>query len=491
MSLSHYLAKKCLVNSPTEATDSKTLRRVLSSYDLVGLGIGIIIGVGIFVLTGTVAAQYAGPAVIVSFILAAITCGLVGLCYAEFAALVPISGSAYTYAYVALGELVAWIIGWDLILEYSLGAAIVAVGWSGYVVSFLKDLGIVLPPTLTAAAGTPLTLTDGSTMTALFNLPAFLVILGVTILLLVGVRESVSFNAGVVGVKLAVILAFLGFGLPHINPANWVPFIPPNVGKFGEYGFSGILRGAGVIFVAYIGFDAVSTAAQETKNPQKDLPIGILGSLLICTCLYVLVAVVLTGLVPYKLLNVADPIAVGVNAIGLSWLSSVVKVGIIFGLSSGLLVAAYAQSRILYAMSRDGLLPGLFSVLHPRFGTPYVATALLGLLVSLLAGLTPIGVLGELISIGTLFAFIIVCVGILYLRYSQPGLPRPFRCPLVPWVPIGGILSCLYLVVGLPWETWLRLIVWLVIGLVVYFLYGQFHSNLSKQRRANGQSRRT
>lgn len=483
MTLSRYLAKKTIADLQTEATEGEVLRRSLGPLNLLGLGIGAIIGAGIFVLTGTAAAQYAGPAIVLSFILGAIACAFAGLCYAEFAALIPIAGSAYTYAYATLGELFAWIIGWDLILEYSLGAATVAVGWSGYIVSFLRDLGIVIPPQLTAATGTAITLADGTTATALFNLPALLGILAVTALLVVGVRESASFNGIIVIIKVAVILAFLAFGVSQVDAANWVPFIPENTGKFGEYGISGILRGAGVIFFAYIGFDAVSTAAQEAKNPQKDMPIGILGSLFICTVLYILVAGVLTGLVPYQSLNVPDPIAVGVDAIGLPWLAAVVKIGAIFGLSSVMLVLTYGQTRIFFTMAQDGLMPALFKGLHPRFKTPYLATILLGAIVGIVAAVTPIGILGELVSIGTLFAFIVVCAGVLYLRKAQPDLPRPFRCPLVPYVPIGGILACLYLVSGLPWETWLRLVVWLAIGMVIYFVYGRVNSTLLKKGR--------
>lgn len=478
-----YLERKSVVQLQTDASTGEHLQRALGAIDLVTLGIGCIIGAGIFVLTGTAAAQYAGPAIMLSFVLAGIACGFAGLCYAEFAALLPIAGSAYTYAYATLGEVVAWIIGWDLLLEYALGAATVAVGWSGYMISFLKDVGITLPASLTAAPGTHVVLTDNSTVTAVFNLPAFLAIIALTLLLMLGVRESTRFNGIIVAVKLAVIVTFVLFGVSHIDPAHWTPFIPPNTGKFGEYGFSGILRGAGVIFFAYIGFDAVSTAAQEAKHPQRDMPIGIIGSLLICTLLYIVVAGVLTGLVSYKALNVADPIAVGVNVIGLKWLAIAVKIGAIFGLSSVMLVLTYGQTRILYTMSRDGLLPPFLSRIHPRFKTPHITTLVLGTCVSLIAGLVPISTLGELVSIGTLFAFIVVCAGVLYLRYTQPSLYRPFRCPLVPFVPVTGIFICLYLVVGLPQETWLRLFVWLVVGLFIYFFYGHSHSVLQQDRR--------
>lgn len=483
MSRPRFLEKKSVAQLQTEASTGEHLQRALGAIDLVSLGIGCIIGAGIFVLTGTAAAQYAGPAIVLSFVLAGIACGFAGLCYAEFASLLPIAGSAYTYAYATLGELIAWIIGWDLLLEYALGSATVAVGWSGYAISFLKDLGITLPANLTAAAGTQVVLADHSTVTAVFNLPAFVAIIGLTLLLVFGVRESSRFNGIIVAIKLVVILVFIAFGVSHIDPAHWTPFIPPNTGKFGEYGFSGILRGAGVIFFAYIGFDAVSTAAQEAKHPQRDMPIGIIGSLLICTLLYIAVAGVLTGLVSYKSLNVADPIAVGVNVIGLKWLAIAVKIGAIFGLSSVMLVLTYGQTRILYTISHDGLLPAFLGRIHPRFKTPYITTLLLGACVSILAGLVPISTLGELVSIGTLFAFSVVCAGVLYLHYTQPSLYRPFRCPLVPFVPLTGILICLYLVFSLPQVTWLRLIVWLVVGLVIYFFYGQFHSLLPRERR--------
>jgi len=462
MSTSRYLAKKSVADLQTEKTDGTALKRTLGPWRLLALGVGAIIGAGIFVLTGQAAAQYAGPAIMLSFVLGGMACAFAGLCYAEFAALIPIAGSAYTYSYATLGELVAWIIGWDLVLEYALGTATVAVGWAGYVASFLRDLGLHLP----ALHG--------------FNPLAMLGVLGVTALLTFGVKESTSLNAAIVAVKLCVIALFLAFGLGHLHPANWHPFLPPNTGQFGQYGWSGVLRGAGVIFFAYIGFDAVSTAAQEAKNPQKDMPVGILGSLFVCTLLYIAVAGVLTGLVSYKQLNVADPIAVGVGSIGLPWLTEIVKVGVIAGLSSVMLVLMYGQTRIFYTMAGDGLLPAVFSRLHPRFQTPVAATWLLGIIVSLVAAFVPLAALGELVSIGTLFAFILVCAGVLYLRRAQPELTRPFRCPGVPFVPIGGILACLYLIAGLPWETQARLVAWLLIGFVLYFGYSRHHSKLGE-----------
>ena len=462
MNANRYLAKKSVADLQTEKTDGTALKRTLGPWRLLALGVGAIIGAGIFVLTGQAAAQYAGPAIMLSFVLGGIACAFAGLCYAEFAALIPIAGSAYTYSYATLGELVAWIIGWDLVLEYALGTATVAVGWAGYVTSFLRDLGLHLP----ALHG--------------FNPLAMLGVLGVTALLAFGVRESTSLNAGIVAVKLCVIGLFLAFGAGHLHPANWHPFLPANTGHFGHYGWSGVLRGAGVIFFAYIGFDAVSTAAQEAKNPQKDMPVGILGSLFVCTLLYIAVAGVLTGLVSYKQLNVADPIAVGVGSIGLHWLTEVVKVGVIAGLTSVMLVLMYGQTRIFYTMAGDGLLPSVFSRLHPSFHTPVVATWLLGGIVSILAAFVPLAALGELVSIGTLFAFILVCAGVLYLRRTQPELKRPFRCPGVPFVPVGGILACLYLIAGLPWETQVRLVIWLLLGFIVYFGYSRHHSRLFK-----------
>ena len=484
-----------------------TLKRTLGPGNLVALGIGAIIGTGIFVLTGSAAAQYAGPAIVLAFIVAGIGCGFAGLCYAEFAAMIPIAGSAYTYGYATLGELVAWIIGWDLILEYLFGAATVAVGWSGYVVSFLRDLGIHIPPQWSNAPGLDLvqlpgsnswvTVTDQLTQqlttqginiaslphaTGVFNLVAAVAIALVTILLVVGIKESARFNNIIVVIKLAVVIMFIlagGYFLlrnPDRVSENWTPFIPPREGDWGHYGIGGILRAAGVIFFAYIGFDAVSTTAQEAKNPQRDMPIGILGSLLVCTILYVLVSGILTALVPYSQLNVAEPIAVGIEATGYTMLTDLIKIGAIAGLSSVMLVMLLAQPRIFYTMSKDGLLPPMFSKLHPRFRTPHVSTILTGVICALVAGALPISLLGELVSIGTLLAFVIVCGGVWYLRVKEPNRPRPFRTPLVPLVPILGIVICFAMMAGLPGDTWLRLIVWLAVGLGIYFLYGRHHS---------------
>ncbi|MCR4339077.1 MAG: amino acid permease [Gemmatimonadaceae bacterium] len=461
--------------------EGQTLRRALGPLNLTMLGIGAIIGAGIFVLTGTAAAQYAGPAIVYSFLLAGTGCLFAGLCYAEFAAMIPIAGSAYTYGYATLGEFLAWIIGWDLILEYLFGAATVAVGWSGYFSAFMRELGVNLPAQL---VNSPLAYADGEfTRTgAVMNLPAVFIVAIMTALLVIGIRESARFNNLMVLVKLAIVLLVIGFGFMYVNQANWHPFMPPNTGEFGEFGWSGVVRGAGVIFFAYIGFDAVSTAAQEARNPQRDMPIGILGSLAICTVLYVLMALVLTGLASYTQLNVPHPVFVAIESAGpsLAWLRPVVNVGAIAGLASVVLVLLMAQPRIFYAMARDGLLPPVFGKVHPRFRTPYVTTILTGAVAAVVAGTFPIGVLGELVSIGTLLAFVIVSAGILVLRYREPNLPRPFRTPLVPLVPILSILICGYMMVSLPPDTWLRLMVWMALGLLIYFRYGKAHSKLGR-----------
>ena len=510
-----YFRRKALADLQREAGDDHGMKRALGPVNLTAIGIGGIIGAGIFVLTGQAAANYAGPAIVLSFVLAAVACGFAGLCYAEFAAMIPISGSAYTYSYATLGEFFAWFIGWDLVLEYAMGAATVAVGWSGYVVSFLRSFGIHIPPQVIAAPGTAYLYLDAALVqklqvpmapvegwytsssvaeaithagvslsgvpsaAALFNLPAMVIIGLVTALLVFGIRESANVNAVIVIIKVAIVITVIGVGIGYVNSANWVPFIPPNAGEFGKFGLSGVARGAGVIFFAYIGFDAVSTAAQEAKNPQRDMPIGILGSLVICTVLYILVALVLTGVVPYARLGVPDPIAVAIDAMGIPWLAKVVKLGAIAGLSSVILVLLLGQPRVFFSMSRDGLLPPIFSHLHPKYGTPHVTTIFTGVVVALVSAVVPINLLGELVSIGTLSAFVVVCAGVIVLRYRHPELPRPFRTPFVPTVPILGIISCLALMAGLPIDTWIRLVVWLAIGIGIYLTYGVRHSKLA------------
>jgi APA family basic amino acid/polyamine antiporter len=468
-------ARKDLASLLAEAS-SGTLRRELGPLALVTLGIGAVIGTGIFVLSGIVASQHAGPALIISMVLAGIACAFAGLCYAELASMIPVAGSAYTYAYATMGELVAWIIGWDLVLEYSLSSSTVAVGWSAYAVTLLGEMGINLPAQLTGSPGSHILLPDGTAVTALFNLPAVIVCLAVTALLVIGIRESARVNTIIVILKIAVLALFVAVGVRYADRANFHPFIPPNTGQFGSFGWSGILRGAGIIFFAYIGFDAVSTASQEAKNPGRDIPIGILVSLAICTVIYIAVGLVMTGLVPFAKLNVASPLAFAAQATGVRWLPPVISIGAICGLSSVILVNMLAQSRIFYSMSRDGLLPPLFAKLHPRFRTPHVTTIITGVLVAIASGLFPIAVLGLLVSMGTLLAFAIVCTGVLILRKTAPDTPRPFRTPGMPWVPIIGTLICLYLMTGLPLPTWIRLFVWLAVGLTIYFTYGRFRA---------------
>src|SRR4051812_8436200 len=475
--------RKSVAALQAEAAGDHSLKRALGPWNLTALGIGAIIGTGIFVLTGTVAAQNAGPAVILSFVFAGFASVFAALCYSEFASLVPMAGSAYTYGYATLGELVAWIIGWDLILEYALSATTVAIGWSGYVVSFLADLGIHIPPHWQAARGTVGTLADGTTTTAIFNLPAVFIIAVVTTLLVVGIRESANVNNVIVFIKLAVVVLFIVLAAPHVDPANWHPFIPPNTGEREHFGFSGVVAGAGIVFFAYIGFDAVSTAAQEAKNPQRDMPIGIIGSLILCTILYIVVAAIATGVVPYAQLDVPDPIARVADHAGLGFISSLIKLGAIAGLTSVILVQLLGQSRVFYSMSRDGLLPPFVRRIHPRFRTPYITSVATGLAVAIPAAILPVRDAAKLVSIGTLLAFVIVCVGVLVLRIREPDLPRPFKTPLVWFVAPMGALSAAYLMYHLDKETWLRLIVWFVIGLVIYFLYSRTHSRLATGQR--------
>lgn len=474
--------RKSVTQLQADALTDQRLKRALGATNLTALGIGGIIGTGIFVLTGTVAAQNAGPAVILSFVLAGVASIFAALCYSEFASLVPMAGSAYTYGYATLGELFAWIIGWDLILEYALGAVTVSIGWSGYVVSFLRDVGIQIPAQLSAARGTLVTLADGTQVTAIFNLPAVIIIGIITLLLVIGIKESASINNAIVLLKVAVVLLFIVGAAHAISSANWHPFIPPSSGVRGQFGWSGVMQGAGIVFFAYIGFDAVSTAAQEAKNPQRDMPIGIIGSLLICTVLYILVSAIATGVMSYRDLDVPDPIAVAADHAGLGWMSSLIKLGAIAGLSSVILVMLLGQSRIFWTMADDGLLPPFVSRVHPRFRTPWITSIITGVGVSIFSALFTVREAGSLVSIGTLLAFVIVSIGVLVLRIREPELPRTFKTPAV-WVvaPLGA-LSALYLMISLPGRTWTRLIIWFVIGIVVYFCYGVRRSKLAQRQ---------
>lgn len=459
------------------ANDNHGLRRHLGLTNLTLLGVGSVIGAGIFVLTGTAAQMHAGPAIVLSFVLSAFGCLLAGLCYAEFASMIPLAGSAYTYGYATMGELVAWIIGWDLILEYLFSTATVAVGWSGYMLSFLADFGIYLPSTL-AQAPFEYDQNGWHTTGSIINFPAVFIVVLLTVLLIVGIKETVKFNNLTVIIKVIVVLLFVGFGISHIHPENWTPFIPTNTGVWGHYGWSGVLAGSGVIFFAYIGFDAVSTTSQEAINPKRDLPLSILFSLLICTILYVAVSFVLTGIVNYKDLNVAAPIALAIDKCGntLNWLSPIIKIGTLAGLSSVILVTLLGQTRIFFAMAHDGLLWKCFGKTHKRFKTPHWSTLITGFFTALMAGLFPIGLLGELVSIGTLLAFMIVSIGIVILRKTEPDAPRAFRTPWVPFVPILGAIVCFVQMLALPGDTWLRLFIWMAIGFVIYFGYGIKHS---------------
>ncbi|NVN11388.1 MULTISPECIES: amino acid permease [Nguyenibacter] len=462
--------------------DSHGLRRVLGPASLIALGIGCTIGAGLFSLTGIAASENAGPAVVLSYIVAAIACGFAGLCYSELASMIPIAGSAYTYAYMALGEIVAWIIGWDLVLEYAVGAAAVSVSWSRYVASLLGTWGISLPPRLLASPFEAVTLPDGSHVTGFMNLPAAFIICVVSALLIRGVSESARVNSVIVVVKLAIIAAVIAFGLPYIKTANYVPFIPANTGTFGHFGLSGIMRAAGTIFFAYVGFDAVSTAAQETRNPARDMPIGILGSLLICTLAYVAFSLVLTGLVNYHdMLGDAAPVATAIDRTPFPWLKLAVKIGIICGFTSVLLVLLLGQSRVFYAMSRDRLLPAMFSSIHPQWRTPWYSNLLFMVITGGLAAFLPIDQLAHMTSIGTLLAFVIVCVGVMFLRRTAPGLERRFRVPGGPVIPVLGILCCLAVMLSLDGLTWIRLAVWLIIGMAIYFGYSRRNSALASE----------
>jgi APA family basic amino acid/polyamine antiporter len=482
------------LRAEAEMSGEKSLKRHLTALNLTTLGIGAIIGAGIFVLTGQAAALHAGPAVPLSFILTGIACAFAGLCYAEMASTVPVAGSTYTYAYATMGEFIAWIIGWDLVLEYAMGAATVGVGWSGHFISLLDFFNLHIPARLASA---PLQWCSQANVDAMvagcgtagwsatgswFNLPAMVIVALMSFILVIGIKESARINNVIVTIKVAVILTVIIFGLQYIDPDNWKPFIPPNAGEFGTYGWSGVLRGSALIFFAYIGFDAVSTAAQEAKNPQRDMPIGILGSLVICTLLYVVMSAVLTGMVSYKELNVAAPVALAVSRVPeLNWLRPFIDVGAVMGLGSVILVMLLGQSRVFYSMSRDGLLGEWAGKVHPKFRTPHLSTIYTGIGVGLVTSIFPIQILGQLVNIGTLLAFVLVCLGVLILRKKRPDLERPFRVPFVPLVPILGMITCFALMTFLPLDTWIRLFVWLVIGFVIYFGYSKHHSKLQKE----------
>ncbi len=460
-----------------ESESDNSLRRSLGPLSLISLGVGGIIGAGIFTLTGVAAAQNAGPGLVISFVLAAIGCVFAGLCYSEFSTMIPISGSAYTYAYATMGEMIAWIIGWDLILEYSVGAATVSIGWSQTLVAFLHSLGIDLPARLIASPFQPATLPDGSVVYGLINLPAVIIVVLISVLLITGIRESAGVNNFIVILKVSVILVFIAIGWSYIHPANLTPLIPPNTsGKFGEFGYGGLLAGAGVIFFAYIGFDAVSTAAQESKVPKRDMPIGIIGSLVICTVLFILYAHVLTGMVNYHDLNVAAPLSLALVQIPYHWLTISMNLAVLAGLTSVMLVMLLGQSRVLFSMASDRLLPKLFRDVHPKFRTPWKCNLMLMLFVALFAAFAPISVVGKMTSIGTLFAFVIVCVGIVVMRRTHPETPRPFKTPLVPLFPLCGVAVNLAMMLGLGFYNWVRLFVWMALGLIIYFGYSRKRS---------------
>lgn len=468
----------------SESSENKNeLKRNLTATNLVTLGIGAIVGTGIFVITGQAAAMYAGPALTISFLISAIGCVMAGLCYAEYAAMIPVSGGVYSYSYTTMGEVLAWFVGWILVLEYLFACSSVAVGWSGYMLSLLDGWGITFPESISGATFDHLK--DGSWVWTgkIINFPAVFIIGIVSAFLLGGIRQSAWVNNIIVVIKVSVILLFIGFGLSYIDTSNWVPYIPENTGEFGHFGISGILRGAAVVFYAYLGFDALSTAAGEAKNPQKDMPKGILISLLICALLYIAVTLVLTGIVNYTELNVDAPIALAIDRAGsgLAWLSPFIKLGAIAGLSSVILVMMLGQSRIYYSISKDGLLPKVFSKVHSKHGIPQNATVFASIVTAIIAGLFPLHVLSELVSIGTLMAFSIVCISIIILRRTQPNLKRPFKTPFVPLIPLLGAAICIMQMLFLPWSTWLRLIGWTVLGFIIYFTYGIKHSKLNNK----------
>jgi APA family basic amino acid/polyamine antiporter len=474
-------AKKSIGSLLKETSDTKHgLKRALGPLNLTAIGIGAVIGAGLFVLTGQAAAHAAGPGVILSFIIAAIISTFAALCYAEFAALIPVAGSAYTYAYVTLGEFAAWFIGWGLTLEYLFSLSTVASGWSGYLVSVLKDFGMVIPEMFTKAPIAYVEQVGWISTGGIINLPAVLIIAVIGALVVKGIQIAAFLNDILVFIKLGVIALFIICGVAFINTENWTPFIPPNTGVFGEFGWSGILRGAGIVFFAFLGFDALSTMAQEAKNPQKDMPIGMLGSLGICTFVYILFALVLTGMISYTALGVSDPIAVAVNTLGPNfvWLRYVVKFAILAGLTSVILVMLMGQARIFFTMAHDGLLPPSFGKLHPVTRIPFFSTVIVMLLGMVMAGFFPVDILGALTSMGALLAFLLVCFGVLVLRFTQPNLHRPFKTPWTPWIPLLGTIFTIVIMLAMPGVTWMQFIIWMLIGCAIYYLYGRKHSKV-------------
>lgn len=480
-------AKKSIQSLHEEAADTSkhTLKRTLGPLNLTALGIGAIIGAGIFVLSGQAAAEYAGPGIVFSFMFAALICIFAALCYAEFAAMIPVSGSAYTYAYVTMGELAAWVIGWGLTLEYLFSASTVAVGWSAYCTSLLKDFGLNFPAKWASAPFIYDAKEGWLESGSIVNLPAMFIVALIGGMIAIGIKAAARLNNIMVVIKMTVIALFIVCGIAYVNTDNWHPFIPDNTGIFGQFGFSGILRGAGVVFFAFIGFDALSTLTQESRNPQRDLPVGMLASLSISTIVYIVIALVLTGIVSYTMLNVSDPIAVAVNALGPNfiWLRFVIKIAILAGLTSVVLVMLLGQTRVFYAMSHDGLLPPAFGKSHPKLQTPFFNTLLVSAIAMVVAGLFPVGILAQIVNMGTLLAFAIVCFGVLLLRYKQPNLHRPFKTPLMPWVPILGTLACVIQMALLPGVTWIQLVAWMILGSFIYFFYGIKHSKVHRDQK--------
>lgn len=492
------LVRKPLHTLLAESSESeKGLKKTLSSRSLVALGIGAIVGAGLFSITGMAAANYAGPGIMISFIIAAIGCAFAGLCYAEFASMIPVAGSAYTYSYATMGEFIAWIIGWDLVLEYAVGAATVASSWSGYFAELFKSFGMALPPELMMTPFDTVKMADGSVVHGILNLPAIFIVVLMSLVLIRGMSESAWVNGIIVVLKVSIVIVFIIIGFQYIRPENLTPLVPENTGSFGSFGWSGIIRAAAVVFFAYIGFDAVSTAAQETKDPKKSMPIGILGSLIICTILYIFFAYVMTGVAHYTMFNAGGgsdlaPVAIAIKQMGpmgangivtpaYPWLNTAIMIAILLGYSSVILVMLMGQSRVFYSMSKDGLLPRVFSQIHPKHRTPYKSNLLFMVFVAAFAAFVPGRIVGEMTSIGTLFAFILVCIGVLVMRRHMKDAPRAFRVPFVPWIPILGVATCLFMMVFLPFDTWIRLIAWMILGLDIYAGFGMGHSQLKEK----------